>query len=297
MTRRVPAHRAALAALAALALLPAAAAAQSTWRDQIARQIAGSSIVAAYRDEGYAESHDVRYDLVADGETRAVTFALEGGRTYRFVAKCDHDCSDLDVRVYDDRGALVDSDVEPDDHPVASASPARGATYRVEITMADCAVARCGWGVVVLASPAAAGADRAVPQIRAAADPAEPAWRAQIRRQLAASGLVAMFRGEGFAESHDVFYDLVATGASETVTIDLEAGRAYRFVGKCDVDCADLDFELYDPSGTLLDSDVLTDDVPVLSVSPSRTGAHRLRVTMAACSVALCGWGVTVLAR
>ena len=281
-----------LGAAAAMAAWPAAAHAQTAWRDQIERQITGSSIVSGYRDEGYAQSHDVRYDLVADGETRAVTFALEGGRTYRFVAKCDLDCSDLDVRVYDDRGTLVDSDVELDDHPIASASPTRDGTYRVEVTMADCSVSRCGWGVVVLASP-----ERAAATIRPAANAAEPTWREQIRRQLASSTIVATLKRDGFAESHDTFYDLVATGASETVTIELEGGREYRFVGKCDADCSDLDFQLYDGAGTLLDSDLLTDDVPVISVSPRRAGTHRLRVTMASCSVALCGWGVTVLAR
>ena len=85
--------------------------------------------------------------------------------------------------------------------------------------------------------------------------------------------------------------------ASETATIDLLAGRDYRLVGKCDADCSDLDFQLYDSGGTLLDSDLLSDDVPVISVSPARSGTYRLRVTMASCSVALCGWGVTVLAR
>ena len=158
--------------------------------------------------------------------------------------------------------------------------------------MADCSVSRCGWGLVVLASPA-----RASQSIRPADSAPEPAWREQIRRQLASSTIVASLKSDGFGESHDTFYDLVATGASETVTIDLQAGREYRLVGKCDADCSDLDFQLHDDAGALIDSDLLTDDVPVIAVSPSRAGTYRLRVTMAACSVALCGWGVTVLAR
>lgn len=286
-------RRVALGALAAIAAWPTAAAAQSEWRDQIERQISGSSLVSGYRDQGYVVSHDTRYDLVADGETRTVSFALEGGRTYQFIAKCDHDCSDLDLRVRDERGTVVDSDVELDDHPIVAASPSRNGTYRVEVTMADCDVERCGWGLIVLAT-----APRATASIRSAeSSSSAPAWREQIRRQLATSGLVSGYKSEGFAESHDTFYDLVATDASETVTIDLVGGRDYRFVGKCDADCSDLDFQLYDAAGTLLDSDLLSDDVPVISVSPTRSGTYRLRVTMASCSVALCGWGVTVLAR
>jgi len=290
--RRSARRRAVICAAAALAAWPAAADAQSSWRDQIARQMSSSSLVSNYRDRGYTVAHDTRYDLVADGEKRTVSYALEGGRTYQFIAKCDLDCSDLDLRVIDASGTVVDTDIDMDDHPIVSASPTRDATYRVEITMADCSVSRCGWGIVVMASPG-----RATQSIRASSSASEPAWREQIRRQLASSGLVSSYRNDGFAESHDTFYDLVATGASESVTVDLRAGRDYRFVGKCDADCSDLDFQLYDPSGTLIDSDLLTDDVPVISVSPSRTGTYRLRVTMASCSVALCGWGVIVLAR
>lgn len=281
----------ALAATAAIAAWPTTAAAQSAWRDQIERQLAGSVFVADYRDQGYTASHDTRYALLEDGATSTVSLELEGGRTYRFVAKCDADCSDLDVRVFGPGGDLVDSDIEPDDHPIASASPASGGTYRVEITMADCSTSHCGWGLAVLATPA-----RATASIRPVAG-AEPTWREQIRRQLETSGIVGSLKREGWAESHDTFYDLVATGSSESVTIDLAGGRTYRFVGKCDDDCSDLDFQLYDAAGALVDSDLQADDVPLITVAPPRTATYRLRVTMASCSVALCGWGVTVLAR
>ena len=281
----------ALLAVAVIGAWPTAAGAQAEWRDQIARQLAGSGFVAGFRDQGYAPLHDTRYDLLEDGATSTVSLELEGGRTYQFVAKCDADCTDLDVRVLDPHGAVVDADVEPDDHPLASASPATGGTYRIEITMADCDAMHCGWGLVVLATPA-----RAAASIRPVAG-AEPTWREQIRRQLETSGIVGSLKGEGWAESHDTFYDLVATGSSETVTIDLAGGRTYRFVGKCDNDCSDLDFQLYDAAGALVDSDLQADDVPLITVAPPRTATYRLRVTMASCSVALCGWGVTVLAR
>ena len=261
-------RRAALCAVAAIVVCaPAAAGAQSAWRDQISRQITSSSLVANYRDQGYTQAYDVRYELVADGETRTVSYALDAGRTYQFIAKCDLDCRDLDLRVYDDRGTLVDSDVDMDDHPIVAATTTRAGTYRVEVTMADCSVSRCGWGIVVMVSPA-----RALRSIRSASTSSEPTWREQIRRQLASSSIVASLKNDGFGESHDTFYDLVATGASESVTVELEGGREYRFVGKCDADCSDLDFQLYDGSGALVDSDLLTDDVPVISVSPRRSG-------------------------
>ena len=61
---------------------------------------------------------------------------------------------------------------------------------------------------------------RASQSIRPADSAPEPAWREQIRRQLASSTIVASLKSDGFGESHDTFYDLVATGASETVTIE-----------------------------------------------------------------------------
>ena len=77
----------------------------------------------------------------------------------------------------------------------------------------------------------------------------------------------------------------------------LAAGVSYRFVGECDSKCYDLDLELYDGSGNLIDSDVEDDDTPVVSVTPRWTGQFRVHVHMADCGNDYCGYGVGVYIR
>ena len=83
-------------------------------------------------------------------------------------------------------------------------------------------------------------------------------------------------------------------GASRNHTMSLRRGVGYTFTGGCDGDCTDLDLRLYDNNGNLIDSDVLPDDYPIVSVTPRWNGNFRLRVTMARCTVNPCQYEVTV---
>lgn len=282
--------RLAAAVLALAAAWPAEARAQA-WRDQITRQLDNSSLVEDLRERGYVQTFAPRIELVAADARTEISVELERGRAYSFVGKCDNDCSDLDLRLYDAGGTLLDSDVEMDDHPIISATPTRSGRHTLVVTMADCSTSRCGWGVVGLGE-----ARREITPVQSSSS-STSSWREQIQRQLATSSLVAGWKAEGFRESHDTFYDLVARDASTSVTLRMEAGRTYQLIGKCDNDCTDLDFHLYDEDDDLVDSDVQDDDVPIVRVTPRRAGSYRLRVTMAKCSVSQCGWGVMVLAQ
>ena len=82
-------------------------------------------------------------------------------------------------------------------------------------------------------------------------------------------------------------------GESEDRTLTIDGAGTYLIVGVCDQDCSDLDLELYDGNGRLIDSDVATDDVPVLAAE-LLSGRYRLRVKMITCSVEPCNWGVGV---
>lgn len=281
---------------------PASAAAQGNWRDQVSRQISNSSIVSALRNDGYAVSHGPFYELVDRGSRQSLRLTLEAGRTYKAVGKCDHDCSDLDFRLYDENGRLVDSDIGSDDIPVVTVTPGWTGTFRLEVEMHACSTPTCGWGVAVFGSNGGGGRSTTGTRVVSYPSPAPtpaPAnsWRDQVRALLASSNLIRGYRSEGYAESHATLYGLVESGGRQSMTVRLEAGRSYRIVGKCDHDCSDLDFRLYDEHGTLADSDLGADDVPAVAVTPHRTAAFRLEVTMAACSTRSCGWGASVLVR
>ena len=65
----------------------------------------------------------------------------------------------------------------------------------------------------------------------------------------------------------------------------------------CDADCSDLDLEVFDSEANSIDSDYEPDDYPVAAIIPNLSTRFRIQVTMAACSVEPCQWGVGVFGR
>lgn len=85
---------------------------------------------------------------------------------------------------------------------------------------------------------------------------------------------------------------MLVQGYYRTHTVTLRANAEYTFVGACDRDCSDLDLQLFDENGNLIDEDLLSDDVPVVTVVPEWTGRFYVKVIMARCSVSPCGYTV-----
>jgi hypothetical protein len=79
---------------------------------------------------------------------------------------------------------------------------------------------------------------------------------------------------------------------STDLYVTLQGGVEYRFVGKCDANCSDLDFEIFDSYGNSIDTDYGSDDTPVVSLTPRYTTRFRLHVMMASCSADFCGYAV-----
>ena len=75
-------------------------------------------------------------------------------------------------------------------------------------------------------------------------------------------------------------------------SVTLRAGYSYTLAGACDDDCDDLDLQIFDENGNLIDEDLLEDDIPVVSVSPSWTGVFRVKVIMASCYIEPCRYAV-----
>lgn len=78
---------------------------------------------------------------------------LQAGRNYRIIGGCDNECSNLDIELIDSRGAVVASDMLPDDFPVVNFTPAQNGQYIVRIMMQACSVAPCYAGARVLNAP------------------------------------------------------------------------------------------------------------------------------------------------
>jgi len=70
---------------------------------------------------------------------------LNMSENHAFVAECDTDCADLDLRVYDPTGNHVGADVSTDSYAEVYVPDVEvGETYQVEITMYDCDASFCG---------------------------------------------------------------------------------------------------------------------------------------------------------
>jgi hypothetical protein len=89
----------------------------------------------------------------------------------------------------------------------------------------------------------------------------------------------------------------LAEGDSAVIVLQLEAGLQYLVVGVCDEDCSDLDFDITGPTGEQVDEDYELDDTPIVAAEVKTAGGYSLTVSMAGCSVELCGFAVAVFAK
>lgn len=124
---------------------------------------------------------------------------------------------------------------------------------------------------------------------------AQDAWQRQVRAQISQVG--SRFEQQGYELTHHIYTGALNDGGAEMVDLDLDVGMEYQIMGACDEDCSDLDFTLYDGSGNVIDSDMLDDDFPLVSVTVSRSGIFRVRVSMAACSAEPCRYGIGIFGR
>ncbi|HET6361762.1 MAG TPA: hypothetical protein VFH11_06860 [Gemmatimonadota bacterium] len=118
----------------------------------------------------------------------------------------------------------------------------------------------------------------------------------QIWSQLSSQSTRAS--NEGFARfNYIIGYLDHDTEPVDNWPVYLSAGSSYRIVGVCDNDCTDVDLSLEDAKRTVLVSDLLEDDIPILNFTPSTSATYWIRPTMVACSVNPCGYGIAVFVR
>ena len=124
---------------------------------------------------------------------------------------------------------------------------------------------------------------------------AQSRWERQVKDQVKRAGRVLEDRG--FELTHDPYTGSLSNHESESLTLNLRSGNDYAILGVCDEDCTDIDLRLFDEDGDEIDSDVETDDNPVVQVSPRNSGKYRIKVIMATCSTSPCFYGVGVFGK
>lgn len=90
------------------------------------------------------------------------------------------------------------------------------------------------------------------------------------------------------------FQNAIENGSSRGDIVRLDRGQTYWIVGVCDEDCSDFDLEVKDTNATVVGSDVLDDDAPIVVLENVRGGAYQVQSVMADCSANPCLTGVRV---
>jgi hypothetical protein len=117
----------------------------------------------------------------------------------------------------------------------------------------------------------------------------------QVRVQLALIKLVGV--ADGWEETHNDKFDKLNNGQSDSFSFTLRKGTSYKVVSVCDNDCSDLDLTLYDENNNEISKDTSTDSMPIVEVSPKRTGKFSLEVKMYSCNSNPCYYGISILGK
>jgi hypothetical protein len=103
--------------------------------------------IEAFGNKGYSPTGWQQKSALGQNSEQSFTFRLQAGQTYQIVASCDTDCSNVDAVLIDPSGKIVSSDVEADDFPIVSTTPASSGIYTLRVSMITCKTSACAIGV------------------------------------------------------------------------------------------------------------------------------------------------------
>jgi len=136
------------AALAALAVCASTPLLANDYESVVRAQLGAIKGVA--EAEGFSRAFDDHYDLLGSGASDDYTFELKAGREYFIAAVCDQDCSDLDLKLFDENDNVIEEDDQQDDAPIVRVAPLWSGRFRLNVTMYECSSAPCYYGISVL---------------------------------------------------------------------------------------------------------------------------------------------------
>ncbi len=116
--------------------------------EEVADQLIAAATVIGLSD-GFEPVGDPLFVELNEDEQDAFEFEMRGGREHAIVVVCDDDCDDVDVRLYDSEGDLIDKDTDGDDVAVLNGEPDDTEDFIVEISVEDCDREPCVVGAVL----------------------------------------------------------------------------------------------------------------------------------------------------
>lgn len=144
--RRIAIGAASLAALACLSSAPAAA-----QPPEAAAALAGQLAEAdeAYARQGYASASAPFIGGLRQGDRARQVLTLRRGKSYRVLGICDNECGDLDLRLYDADGDLIDEDTRAVEDPEIGIRAGDDGEMSVEVIMYSCAATPCYYAIAL----------------------------------------------------------------------------------------------------------------------------------------------------
>lgn len=229
---------------------------------------------------GFTLRGDIEVGALPAGRQISFPLSLTGGQDYMMVGFCDNDCEDMDLVLLDGSGTELESDYLVDAQPVLVYTPGSSGVYNIRLDMVTCTIEPCNYAVGIFEG------DLGNEFGLAGADMSE---RMEVfREEMSSQGYTEMGSPERGALNSD---------QEIRFPVRLLAGMDYQVLGVCDNDCEDMDLIIYDPSGQTVDSDVLTDAVPMLELTASVSGEYRIAALMITCTVEPCGYLVSTFVR
>lgn len=105
--------------------------------------------------DNYQLTHDPVINMIGKGGTKTHVLTLDAGIPYVIVGVCDNDCRDIDLRLYNDEGDEVSSDIDVDKKPlIRVASQPKTAKFKLEVIMNSCSAPACYYGVGIFGQQA-----------------------------------------------------------------------------------------------------------------------------------------------
>lgn len=134
-------------AIVTLFVTPTTALAQAQYVEQIRIQLNKARDLLEAR--GFEKTHDYKIDTLRRGDAESTNLVLRKGMNYAIIGVCDKDCTDLDIKLYDENDHLIASDTSDDDKPLVSVTPRWTGQFRILVSMYKCSSSPCYYGIGV----------------------------------------------------------------------------------------------------------------------------------------------------
>ncbi len=134
-----------LALAAFMVMVPNGVSFADRWEQEVLDRL--QQVERQFGRDGYRKTHDFFTAKIRPEQSESYSVTLDGGRDYTIVSVCDSDCDNVDLRLLDIDGGLIETDIELNEFPQIATSPSNTMRYQVEVVIPGCRESRCTIGI------------------------------------------------------------------------------------------------------------------------------------------------------